>query len=127
MLDGVGRTFVQAWRAYHAMTERETLSERGSPAAKAVRQRPASKSDPSLPLVRQEMLDQIRAVVDNLNARDRKVVRLYYGFDGEPLTLKEIGIRLHLTRERIRQILNDNYARLKDRLDIVPEDLQALL
>ena len=40
-----------------------------------------------------------------LEEREREILRLRYGLDqGEPRTLEEVGERMHLTRERIRQI-----------------------
>jgi RNA polymerase primary sigma factor len=48
-----------------------------------------------------------------LPAREREVVTLRYGIDGnEPRTLEEIGRRLGLTRERVRQIELDSLRRL---------------
>ncbi len=45
--------------------------------------------------------------------REREVVTLRYGIDGnEPRTLEEIGRRLGLTRERVRQIELDSLRRL---------------
>ena len=47
-------------------------------------------------------LARLLAVLDE---REREIVRLRYGLDqGEPRTLEEVGERMHLTRERIRQI-----------------------
>lgn len=40
-----------------------------------------------------------------LRPREKEVLRLRFGLDrGYPRTLEEVGVRLHLTRERIRQI-----------------------
>ena len=40
-----------------------------------------------------------------LDEREREILRLRYGLDqGVPRTLEEVGERMHLTRERIRQI-----------------------
>ncbi len=40
-----------------------------------------------------------------LNEKEREVIRLRYGVgDATPLTLEEIGQRLHLSRERVRQL-----------------------
>ncbi|HTK24224.1 MAG TPA: sigma-70 family RNA polymerase sigma factor [Gaiella sp.] len=48
-----------------------------------------------------------------LPEREREVVTLRYGIDGnEPRTLEEIGRRLGLTRERVRQIELDSLRRL---------------
>jgi RNA polymerase primary sigma factor len=49
----------------------------------------------------------------SLPEREREVVKLRYGIDGnEPRTLEEIGHRLGLTRERVRQIELDSLRRL---------------
>ena len=48
-----------------------------------------------------------------LDDRERYILRLYFGFDGEePKTLEEIGRTLNLTRERVRQIKEKALARL---------------
>jgi RNA polymerase primary sigma factor len=55
----------------------------------------------------------LRRAVGALPAREREVVTLRYGIDGnEPRTLEEIGRRLGLTRERVRQIELDSLRRL---------------
>jgi RNA polymerase primary sigma factor len=50
--------------------------------------------------------ETLRRAVGNLPEREQHVVRLRYGMDGdqEPKSLDEIGRRLGLTRERVRQI-----------------------
>src|SRR6266566_393465 len=49
----------------------------------------------------------------SLPDRERHVLELRYGlYDAEPKTLEEIGRRLGLTRERVRQIENDALRRL---------------
>ncbi len=55
----------------------------------------------------------LRRALCGLPAREREVVTLRYGIDGnEPRTLEEIGRRLGLTRERVRQIELDSLRRL---------------
>ena len=49
--------------------------------------------------------EQIRALVEELDDKEREVIRMRFGLDGEePRTLQEIGEELGLSRERIRQI-----------------------
>jgi RNA polymerase primary sigma factor len=56
-------------------------------------------------LVRQAFIARIRAALADLDPKEREVIALRYGLaDGESWTLQQIGDRLHLTRERIRQI-----------------------
>ena len=55
----------------------------------------------------------LRAALCALPEREREVVTLRYGLGGtEPKTLEEIGRRLGLTRERVRQIELDSLRRL---------------
>lgn len=52
-----------------------------------------------------DLKDTVNTLVDGLNARDGRVIRMRFGLDGEePLTLQEIASELNLSKERIRQI-----------------------
>jgi RNA polymerase primary sigma factor len=56
----------------------------------------------------------VREALTRLKGREATVLRLYFGFDGnEPLTLEEIGARLGVTRERVRQIKERALFRLR--------------
>ena len=56
-------------------------------------------------LIRTSFEDQIRAMVGELEPKERDVIKMRFGLDGEePRTLQEIGEALGLSRERIRQI-----------------------
>jgi RNA polymerase primary sigma factor len=56
-------------------------------------------------LIHQADLDELEAALLDLDGKEREVVRLRFGLeDDEPRTLQEIGDRLHLSRERVRQI-----------------------
>lgn len=58
------------------------------------------------------MLQQI--MTKKLTSRERDVVAFYFGlFGNQPQTLEEIGIKLDLTRERVRQIKEKAIRRLK--------------
>jgi RNA polymerase primary sigma factor len=49
-----------------------------------------------------------------LKGREGLVIRLYFGFDdADPMTLEEIGTRLGVTRERVRQIKERALSRLR--------------
>ena len=57
---------------------------------------------------------QVLHFVDSLGERESMVVRMRFGLNGgDPKTLKEIGTRLGLTRERVRQIEADALAKLR--------------
>ena len=50
-------------------------------------------------------LEAIRRMLDQIDEREAKILRLRFGLgDTEPLTLKQIGHQLGITRERVRQI-----------------------
>jgi len=65
-------------------------------------------------LLRQSMVERVRAALSELDDKERAIVELRFGLDrdGEMRTLQEIGEALHLSRERIRQI----EARAKEKL-----------
>jgi RNA polymerase primary sigma factor len=49
--------------------------------------------------------DQVAAVLDSLNGRERRILQLRYGLeDGRARTLEEVGKEFNITRERIRQL-----------------------
>jgi RNA polymerase primary sigma factor len=56
-------------------------------------------------LIHRADLDELAAALQDLEGREREVVRLRFGLeDDEPRTLQQIGDRLRLSRERVRQI-----------------------
>ncbi|MEO8621231.1 MAG: sigma-70 family RNA polymerase sigma factor, partial [bacterium] len=54
-----------------------------------------------------------------LTPRERKILFLYYGLDesGEPMTLEKIGALMGVTRERIRQIRERAFEKLRESPD----------
>ena len=64
-----------------------------------------------------EELREILASLGELGEREATVLRMRFGLGGsEPATLQEVGVKLGLTRERVRQIERDSLALLRDRL-----------
>lgn len=67
-------------------------------------------SENNVPSVEENLTLKARAEItekclSELNEKERAVIRLRYGFEGgDGLTLQEVGKRLHLSRERVRQI-----------------------
>ncbi|MDH3456976.1 MAG: RNA polymerase sigma factor RpoD/SigA [Gemmatimonadota bacterium] len=60
------------------------------------------------------LTDSIEEVLSTLKEREAKILRLYFGLDGqEPMTLEEIGSMMGITRERVRQIKEKALARLR--------------
>jgi len=62
-------------------------------------------------------LERIGELLEVIDQREAEVLRMRYGLgDRQPMTLKEIGERIHLTRERVRQIESEAIRKLKLRL-----------
>ena len=58
--------------------------------------------------------DALRSILKSLSARERRVLELRYGLDGEqPRTLDEVGRAFNVTRERIRQIEHQSLKKLR--------------
>ena len=61
-----------------------------------------------------DVSDSVRKAVTQLRGRESRVLRLYFGLDGnEPRTLESIGALLGVTRERARQIKERGLSHLR--------------
>jgi RNA polymerase primary sigma factor len=68
-------------------------------------------------LLEADDISTIHKLLDAIDAREATILRLRYGLSGrEPLTLKEIGAEIGLTRERVRQIEIEALRKLNQRL-----------
>lgn len=64
-----------------------------------------------------EELEKALQLLDEIDPREAQVLRLRFGLNGaEPLTLKQIGKELGLTRERVRQLQKSALAQLNELL-----------
>jgi len=58
--------------------------------------------------------ETLRKILSTLSHRERRVLELRYGLDGQhPRTLDEVGRTFNVTRERIRQIENQSLKKLR--------------
>ena len=58
--------------------------------------------------------ETLRTILGSLSHRERRVLELRYGLDGQqPCTLDEVGRTFNVTRERIRQIENQSLKKLR--------------
>jgi RNA polymerase primary sigma factor len=58
--------------------------------------------------------ETLRKILGTLSSRERQVLELRYGLDGQhPRTLDEVGRTFNVTRERIRQIENQSLKKLR--------------
>ncbi len=65
-------------------------------------------------MLEKSQLEQLQRLLADLTDRESTILRLRHGLEGStPLTLKEIGEKVGLTRERVRQIENQALSRLQ--------------
>jgi RNA polymerase primary sigma factor len=76
-------------------------------------------TDESAPLPEEEAeaalrREALRSILGSLSQRERRVLELRYGLDGQqPRTLDEVGRTFNVTRERIRQIEHQSLKKLR--------------
>ena len=74
---------------------------------------------PGAGLAAAEDLDRVMDLLGRMAPREAAVLRMRFGLDGEePLTLKEVGERLGLTRERVRQIEVEALGKLREEMAV---------
>ncbi len=79
---------------------------------------------PEEELIETDVMNHISTMMGDLDERSAAVLKMRFGLEGmEPHTLKEIGEKLGLTRERVRQIETETLKRLGDGLRD-PKDME---
>jgi len=69
-------------------------------------------------VLRTDDIATIRKLLEAIDEREATILRLRFGLDGnEPMTLKEIGQQIGLTRERVRQIEIEALKKLNERMN----------
>lgn len=98
--------------AQEASNADSSLSSMGEMIADARVGRPEDKS------FRAEELNLLRRLLDTIDEREAKILRLRFGLDGcEPLTLKDISDEVGISRERVRQIVDEALTKLNEKMN----------
>ena len=72
---------------------------------------------PDQELINLEDVEQLLALLETLPEREKQVLRLRFGLDGEPVrTLEEVGAIIGCTTERVRQIQNQALRKLQQQI-----------
>lgn len=105
---------IQSLDATISKTEDDDSSELGNFVEDSATLRPEDATDEEL------LREQVAQMVDTLSDREKKIIRLRFGLDGErPHTLEEVGAEFAVTRERIRQIEAKALSKLRRSKDTV--------
>ena len=82
-----------------------------------------NQATPDMNVMETATRNQLDEVLESLDEREFRIIRLYFGLDGnESMTLEEIGGTMNLTRERVRQLKERALGKLRH-----PQRYQALL
>lgn len=64
-------------------------------------------------LNQESLSKEVNRALDQLNPRERDILKMFFGIGCQEMTLEEIGAEFDLTRERVRQIKEKAIRRLK--------------
>jgi RNA polymerase primary sigma factor len=105
------RIIRQAVKAYHSPTQSGTAD-----GELTINELVADGNRPPDQIVRDtDELRQLGGFLERMDSRAAKILKLRYGLDGgDPMTLKQIGQEIGLTRERVRQIEHESLQALRD-------------
>lgn len=63
--------------------------------------------------IEQQLKHELAKTLSVLSDRERSIINMYFGIDGSPMTLEQIGDEFGLTKERIRQIKQKTLRKLR--------------
>ena len=64
-------------------------------------------------LINESLSTEVERALSTLTERERDIIKLFFGINTQEMTLEEIGEKLGLTRERVRQIKEKAIRRLR--------------
>lgn len=104
----------KAIRIYNSLPQTEQLESNWTLGEMVTDERTKT---PDVELVEHDDLTQVMQLLEKMDEREATILRMRFGLDNEePKTLKEIGERLGLTRERVRQIETEALNKLAEAL-----------
>ena len=73
---------------------------------------PSSESADGALMV-ESLRHDLEVAMNSISPRDQEIIRLYYGLDGEAQSQDEIAQEMHLSRERVRQLIERSVSTLR--------------
>lgn len=92
-----------------------TINEDGDEMIDIIEDESFEKPDESFEKPKDMLKTELENTLSILSERERKIIELYFGLGGTPLTLEEIGEDYGLTKERIRQIKEKALRKLRNK------------
>lgn len=80
----------------------------------------SNSEEPGFGLFRRDELEMISKLLEAIDEREATILKLRFGLDGEePLTLKQIADLVGLSRERVRQVVDEALTKLNAQINDV--------
>lgn len=64
-------------------------------------------------LIAESLHHDLQVAMSSCSRREQDILRLYYGLDGEARSMDEIAMEYHLSRERVRQLIDRSVATIR--------------
>lgn len=73
-----------------------------------------------------QLLEEVESLMDRLDPREREILKYRFGLQGvQEETLEDVGVRFHITRERVRQLQNSALLQLRRMLEDHPAEAET--
>lgn len=92
-----------------------TINEDGDEMIDIIEDNMFEKPDEAVERPRDILKGELEKTLSILSVREKAIIELYFGLNGSPLTLEEIGDDYGLTKERIRQIKEKALRKLRNK------------
>ena len=66
-------------------------------------------------LMAESLRHDLQVALSSCSRREQEIIRMYYGLDGEARSMDEIAMDYHLSRERVRQLIDRSIATIRSR------------
>ena len=111
----------QAIKAYNSPTQFVAAGTDGSEMQLSDVVRDENNPLPDIECMNFDDLERMHELLEQIDERAATILRLRFGLGGDdPMTLKEIGRHVGLTRERVRQIEHESVAKIRAAMCIEP-------